>query len=105
MGGSLSVHPGGIQRLRLCVLTDVPFRVLCVAAFLALLWAIYRLRVRQMQNQESTFRDVIEAIPTFAWTARPDGSIEFANRYWQEYTGLSTEELMGSGWGSQRSQR
>jgi PAS domain S-box-containing protein len=76
----------------------VSFRVLCATAFLALLWAAYRLRVRQMQHQETTFRDVIEAIPTFAWTARPDGSVELANRYWQEYTGLSTEELMGSGW-------
>ena len=76
----------------------ISFRVLCVAVFLAMLWAAYRLRVRQMQYQEATFRDVIEAIPTFAWTARPDGSVEFANRYWQEYTGLSSDELMGSGW-------
>ena len=73
-------------------------RVLCVAVFLALLWAAYRLHVRQLQHHETTFRDVIEAIPTFAWTARPDGAVEFVNRYWQEYTGLSTEELMGSGW-------
>ena len=46
-------------------------RVLCVAVFLALLWAAYRLHVRQLQHHETTFRDVIEAIPTFAWTARP----------------------------------
>jgi PAS domain S-box-containing protein len=41
---------------------------------------------------------VIETIPTFAWTALPDGSIDFVNHYWKEYTGLSTERTVGSGW-------
>ena len=50
------------------------FRALCAAAFLALLWAAYRVRVRQLRRQEKKLRDVIETIPTFAWTALPDGS-------------------------------
>ena len=33
-----------------------------------------------------------------AWTALPDGSNEFVNRRWAEYTGLSAEETTGSGW-------
>ena len=33
-----------------------------------------------------------------AWTARPDGSYEFVNRRWAEYTGLSAEDTIGSGW-------
>ena len=37
-------------------------------------------------------------MPTFAWTALPDGSDDFVNRYWHEYTGLSVEESVGSGW-------
>ena len=41
---------------------------------------------------------MIETIPTFAWTALPDGYIDFANRYWAAYTGLSSQESMGSGW-------
>jgi PAS domain S-box-containing protein len=74
------------------------FRALCAAAFLALLWAAYQLRVRQLLRQERKFRDVIETIPGFAWTARPDGSIDFANRHWLEYSGLSSGETAGSGW-------
>jgi PAS domain S-box-containing protein len=41
---------------------------------------------------------VIETMPTFAWTALPDGSLDFVNRHWQEYTGLSLERTVGWGW-------
>ena len=74
------------------------FRGMCVAAFLALLYGLYRVRVGQLRAQERKLRDVIETIPTFAWTALPDGSIDFANRSWGEYSGFSTENTVGSGW-------
>jgi PAS domain S-box-containing protein len=74
------------------------FRGICVAAFVSLLGGLYRLRIRQLQRQERKLWDVIETIPTFAWTALPDGSVEFVNRHWQEYTGLSIEKTAGSGW-------
>ena len=41
---------------------------------------------------------MIETIPTFAWTALPDGSIDFVNRNWERYSGLSNEQSAGSGW-------
>ncbi len=74
------------------------FRALCAAVFLALLWVAYRFRVRQLQVEFRKLRDVIETVPAMAWTARPDGANEFANRRWAEYTGLSAEETAGSGW-------
>ncbi|MGA2373274.1 MAG: ATP-binding protein [Candidatus Korobacteraceae bacterium] len=74
------------------------FRALCAAVFLALLWVAYQLRVRQLRRQEKKLRDVIETIPTFAWTALPEGSVDFVNGNWQRYTGLSNEESAGSGW-------
>jgi PAS domain S-box-containing protein len=74
------------------------FRGLYVSAFLGLLWLLYRIRIQQVRRQERKLRDVIETIPTFAWTALPDGSIDFVNHYWKEYTGLSTERTVGSGW-------
>ena len=58
----------------------------------------YGLRIRGLRRQERKLQDVIETIPTFAWTALPDGSVDFVNRPWQEYTGLSTERMVGSGW-------
>src|SRR6266853_2484077 len=42
----------------------------------------------------------VDAIPTLAWAARTDGSAEFFNRRWLDYTGLSAEEASGSGWTS-----
>jgi PAS domain S-box-containing protein len=40
----------------------------------------------------------VDAIPTVAWSARPDGSAEFLTRRWLEYTGLSAEEASDWGW-------
>ncbi len=74
------------------------FRASCAAAILAFILGAFLLRVRQMRQQEKKLRDVIETIPTFAWTARPDGSIDFANHNWEEYSGLSSEKTAGSGW-------
>jgi PAS domain S-box-containing protein len=74
------------------------FRALCVVAFLALVYAAYRFRVRHLRRQEKKLRDVVETIPTFAWTTLPDGAVDFINHYWVEYTGLSPEKTMGSGW-------
>ena len=41
---------------------------------------------------------LIETIPAMVVCALPDGSVEFANRAWQEYTGGSLPQLRGSGW-------
>jgi PAS domain S-box-containing protein len=41
---------------------------------------------------------IIDAIPTLAWSARPDGSADFFNLRWRDYTGLSTEQALDSGW-------
>jgi len=47
---------------------------------------------------EQRLRDVIETIPTMAWTALPDGNNDFANQRWQEYTGISLKDTSGAGW-------
>ena len=41
---------------------------------------------------------LIEMIPGLVMCALPDGSAEFANRAWQEFTGCSLEQLTGRGW-------
>jgi len=43
-------------------------------------------------------RHVIDAIPTLAWCNLPDGTNEFLNKNWHEYTGLSPDQSHGSGW-------
>ncbi len=37
-------------------------------------------------------------IPTLAWSCRPDGTAEFVNQRWTDYTGLSHEQAIGWGW-------
>jgi PAS domain S-box-containing protein len=51
-----------------------------------------------LRQSERRLRDVIETIPAAAWTARPDGSNDFVNHRWQEYTGLSLRDTSGLGW-------
>src|SRR6266478_2275480 len=46
--------------------------------------------VRQSEKQ---LRDVIETIPTMAFTALPDGSTEFVNRRFVDYTGLTAKDV------------
>lgn len=41
---------------------------------------------------------IIDTIPTLAWAARPDGSGEFFNRCWLEYSGLSAKQALDWGW-------
>jgi PAS domain-containing protein len=51
-------------------------------------------------TRRSSERDliIINAIPVPAWSSRPDGSCDFLNRRWLEFTGLSLEEARGWGW-------
>jgi PAS domain S-box-containing protein len=43
-------------------------------------------------------RNLIETMPGLAVCALPDGSVEFVNREWQEYTGCPTQQLTGWIW-------
>src|ERR1700722_16649206 len=52
----------------------------------------------EQARQAHDIRLVVDTIPTLAWAARPDGSAEFLNRRWLDYTGLSTEEASDWGW-------
>jgi PAS domain S-box-containing protein len=65
------------------------FRLLCAAVLLAFLWWLYRLRVQQLRREEVKLREAIETIPAMAWIAGPDGTVQFMNRRWVDYTGLS----------------
>lgn len=43
---------------------------------------------------------VVDAIPAHIWRAAPDGAIQFVNRQWMDYTGLSQAESQGWAWAS-----
>jgi formate hydrogenlyase transcriptional activator len=52
----------------------------------------------EFQNSEANLRQVIDTIPTLVWCTRPDGSTEFLNKRWHDYTGFSSEESRVQGW-------
>jgi PAS domain S-box-containing protein len=41
---------------------------------------------------------VVDSLPLMAWTATPDGQINYLNRRWYGYTGQTLEDSLGSGW-------
>ena len=47
---------------------------------------------------EERLRLIIDTIPAIAWRILPDGSADFLNRNFREYTGLSLEDGLGWGW-------
>jgi PAS domain S-box-containing protein len=48
---------------------------------------------------ERSLNLIINTMPVFAWSALPDGGVDFINQRWLNYTGLSTEQALGWGWG------
>jgi len=49
-----------------------------------------------MRPREDHLRLVIDTIPTMVWSLTPDGTIDFVNQRWLEYSGLSLEEALAN---------
>ncbi len=47
---------------------------------------------------EHQYQQLADAMPQIVWSARPDGYLDYYNRRWFEYTGLTLEETIGWGW-------
>src|SRR5580700_4072370 len=48
--------------------------------------------------QAQDIRFIVDGIPTLAWSARSDGSADFFNQRWLDYTGLSAAQALDWGW-------
>jgi PAS domain S-box-containing protein len=51
-----------------------------------------------VKQAEDRLRRVIDTIPTIVWRKSPDGSADFLNQRFREYTGFSLEDGLGWGW-------
>jgi PAS domain S-box-containing protein len=51
-----------------------------------------------LQRSERELHEVIETIPSMAWSAAADGAAEFFNGRWLAYAGLTPEQAHGWGW-------
>src|SRR5258706_657736 len=45
-----------------------------------------------LRKNEDRIRLIIDTIPTMAWTLEPDGTVDFVNQRWLDYTGIPLEE-------------
>jgi PAS domain S-box-containing protein len=51
-----------------------------------------------VRRSEERLRLVIDTLPALVWSKLPDGSADFLNQRFREYTGFSVEEGLGWGW-------
>jgi formate hydrogenlyase transcriptional activator len=54
----------------------------------------------ELRNSEQKYRDLVDTTPAFVHTNLPNGDLDFVNRGWLEYLGLSNTDLLGSRWTS-----
>ncbi len=54
--------------------------------------------LKEAKSSEAWLRKIIDTIPAQAYCNLPDGTNEFSNQRWQDYTGQSSEESSGWGW-------
>jgi len=50
------------------------------------------------RERELYFQTMAEAVPEIIWTADPDGMDDFFNQKCFDYTGMTLEQLRGTGW-------
>lgn len=53
---------------------------------------------QKIKGEWGRFKSILESLPMMAWTAKPNGEIDYFNKRWYEYTGLTWETSKGEGW-------
>src|SRR5579884_633906 len=51
-----------------------------------------------LRASETRFRQLADSMPQMVWTARPDGTIEYYNERWYEFTGCSRNTFDTASW-------
>ncbi len=70
-----------------------------VVVLLALVrWRYLHRLARRLQASESQLRAITDSIPAFIIVLRADGTIEYANSYFEELSGFCLAELRGMDW-------
>ncbi|HWO29177.1 MAG TPA: PAS domain S-box protein [Candidatus Acidoferrum sp.] len=54
--------------------------------------------IEDRKGAEDRLRLIIDTLPAMVWSKLPDGSADFLNQRFREYTGLSVQEGLGWGW-------
>jgi PAS domain S-box-containing protein len=54
--------------------------------------------ITSAKESEDRTRRIIDTVPAQLWTESPEGVVDFVNRRWVDYTGMTLEQAVGSGW-------
>lgn len=99
--GIWTIHYAGISMIGVEAIGASSFLVLGVAiasSFFDRFVAEQKVDLGTARERELYFQTMAEAVPEIIWTADPDGMDDYFNRQSFDYTGLTLEQLRGSGW-------
>ena len=54
--------------------------------------------IEDRREAERELRTIIETIPAYVWTAKPDGALDFISQSWLDHVGDRQEDVLGSAW-------
>jgi PAS domain S-box-containing protein len=54
--------------------------------------------ITSAKEAEDRIRLIIDTVPAQLWTESPEGVVDFVNRRWADYTGMTLEQAVGWGW-------
>jgi PAS domain S-box-containing protein len=57
-----------------------------------------RRALAEARDARNELRLAIDTIPTIVWSTSADGTVNFVNRAWRDFTGLSAEHAARGGW-------
>ena len=68
-------------------------------------WCVLLIDIDDLKRAEDAIRRserglglIINTIPALAWSARPDGSVDFFNQHYLDFIGFTAEQASGWGW-------
>ena len=55
-------------------------------------------RTAELVQSAHRYRFLADAMPQIVWTAKPDGNLDYYNKRWFDYTGMTMEQAKDWGW-------
>ena len=52
----------------------------------------------ELADSSNRYRFLADAMPQIVWTAKPDGNLDYYNKRWFDYTGMTIEQTKDWGW-------
>lgn len=94
---AISISPIGI--VAISVSSFLVLGIAIASSFFDRFLATQKGDLNMVRERELYFQTMAEAVPEIIWTADPNGMDDFFNQKCFDYTGMTFEQLRGTGWG------